>query len=90
MQKKYITHCKQKLELYNVFEDSYTPSNYLDVTRKNPNRKTLVKLRISNHKLKLKQADMTGFRGVIEFVRFVASILIPQNIHQLGTTFLIK
>ena len=59
MQKKYITHCKhslcnsQKLELYNVFEDSYTPLNYLDVTRKNPNRKTLVKLRISNHKLNI-------------------------------------
>ena len=58
MQKKYITHwkhplCKsQKLEFY-VFKDSYTPSIYLDVTRKNPNRKTLVKLRISNHKLNI-------------------------------------
>ena len=40
----------QKLEFYNVFKDSYTPSTYLDVTRKIPNRKTLVKLRISNHK----------------------------------------
>ena len=28
---------------------------YLDVTRKIPNRKTLVKLRISNHKRKNKQ-----------------------------------
>ena len=42
MQKKYITHWKhclcnsQKLEFY-VFKDSYTPLNYLDVTRKNPN-----------------------------------------------------
>ena len=59
MQKKYITHWKhslcnsQKLEFYNVFKDSYTPSIYLDVTRKNPNRKTLVKLRISNHKLNI-------------------------------------
>ena len=40
MQKKYITHWKhslcnsQKLEFYNVFKDSYTPSIYLDVTRK--------------------------------------------------------
>ena len=40
MQKKYITHWKhslcnsQKLEIYNVFKDSYTPSIYLDVTRK--------------------------------------------------------
>ena len=60
MQKKYITHWKhslcnsQKLEFYNVFKDSYTPSIYLDVTRKKPNyRKTLVKLRISNHKLNI-------------------------------------
>ena len=59
MQKKYITDWKhslcnsQKLEFYNVFKDSYTPSIYLDVTRKNPNRKTLVKLRISNHKLNI-------------------------------------
>ena len=57
MQKKYITHWKhslcnsQKLEFYNVLKDSYTPSIYLDVTRKNPNRKTLVK--ISNHKLNI-------------------------------------
>ena len=42
-----------KLEFYNVFKDSYTPSIYLDVTRKNLNRKTLVKLRISNHKLNI-------------------------------------
>ena len=46
----------------------------------------------------LKQAGMTKFRGVIEFVLFAASILkmrftfclIAQNIHQLETTFLIK
>lgn len=56
MQKNYITHWKhslcnsQKLEFY-VFKDSYTPSTYLDVTRKIPNRKILAKLRISDHKL---------------------------------------
>ena len=59
MQKKYITHWKhslcnsEKLEFYNVLKDSYTLSIYLDVTRKNPNTKTLVKLRISNHKLNI-------------------------------------
>ena len=45
-----------------------------------------------------KQADMTRFQDVTEFVLFVASILkmrftlcfIAQNIHQLETTFLIK
>ena len=57
MKKRYIAYWKhslcnsQKLEFYNNFKDSYTPSPYLDLTRKNPNRKTLVKLRISNHKL---------------------------------------
>ena len=57
---------------------------YLDVTRKNPNRKTLVKLRISNHKLNIE----TGRYGNLKisrcdricsvcfrFVLFVASIL---------------
>ena len=59
MQKKYIPHWKhsicnsQKLEFYNVFKDSYTLSIHLDVTRKNTNRKTLVKLRISKDKLKI-------------------------------------
>ena len=59
MQKKYITHWKhslcnsQKLEFYNAFKTSYTLSLYLDVTRKNPNRKPLVKLRIRNHKLNI-------------------------------------
>ena len=68
-QKKYITHWKhslcnsQKLEFYNVFNDSYTPSIYLDVTRKNPNRKTLVKLRISNHKLNIKTGKYDKISG---------------------------
>ena len=44
----------QKLEFYNVFKVSYAPSIYLDVsTRKSQNRKTLVKLRISDHKLNI-------------------------------------
>ena len=49
MQKKYVKlptgkHSlsnSQKLEFYNIFKDSYTPSIYLDVTRKNPNRNHL-------------------------------------------------
>ena len=32
-----------------------TPSIYLDVTRKSPNRKTPAKLRISNHKLNIER-----------------------------------
>ena len=60
MQKKYITHWKypfaihKSLNFIMFFKTAqYTPSIYLDVTRKNPNRKTLVKLRISNHKLNI-------------------------------------
>ena len=57
-----------------------------------------MKLRISNHKLISKQAGMTTFRGVIEFVLFVASVLkmrftfclTAKNIHQLETTFVNK
>ena len=41
----------KKLEFYNTFKDEYTPSCYLDLTRKLNNRKELVKLRIGNHKL---------------------------------------
>ena len=86
MQKKYITHWKhslcnsQKLEFYNVFKDSYTPSIYLDVTRKNPNRKTLVKLRISNHKLNIE----TGrYDKISRFDRIcpVCSLDIDDEIH---------
>ena len=32
---------------------NYSPSAHLDLTRKNPSRKTLVKLRISSHKLRI-------------------------------------
>ena len=37
--------------LYSTFKNNFAPSIYLDITRKNCNRKTLVKLRIGNHKL---------------------------------------
>ena len=57
MQQKYILHWQhtirnsKKLEFCNNFKDEYTPSCYLDLTRKRNNRKELVKLRIGNHKL---------------------------------------
>ena len=37
-----------------MFLKTATPSIYLDTTRKNPNRKKIVKLRMSNHILKVK------------------------------------
>ena len=36
-----------------LFKTNYSPSSYLDLTRKNPSRKALVKLRISSHKLRI-------------------------------------
>ena len=104
MQKKYITHWKhslcnsQKLEFCNVFKDSYTPSIYLDVTRKNPNRKTLTRLRISNHKLnietgrydKISRCDRLCPVQVASILKMRFTFyLIAQNVHQLETTFLI-
>ena len=59
MQKKYITYWNhtlqhsQKLNFYYKIKTNYSPSVYLDLTRKNPSRKTLVKLRISSHKLRI-------------------------------------
>ena len=40
-----------EIEFYNTFKDEYTPSCYLNLTRKRNNRKELVKLRIGKHKL---------------------------------------
>ena len=43
----------QKLSFYYTFKKNYSLSAYLDLTRKNPSRKSLVKLRISSHKLRI-------------------------------------
>ena len=59
MKQKYISYWKntlqhsQKLEFYRSFKNEHTISNYLDLTRGTAERKALVKLRISNHKLTL-------------------------------------
>ena len=58
-QKKYISYWNhtlqhsQKLNFYYKIKTNSSPSAYLDLTRKNPSRKTLVKLRISSHKLRI-------------------------------------
>ena len=105
MQKECITYWKhslcnsQKLEFYNVFKDSYTTSIYIDVTRKIPNRKTLVKLRISNRKLNIETGRYDKISRSNRICPVcIASIrlkmrftfcLIAQNI-QLETTFFNK
>ena len=59
MKKKYISYWNQtlqhsqKLSFYYTFKKNYSLSAYLDLTRKNPSRKSLVKLRISSHKLRI-------------------------------------
>ena len=59
MRKKYITYWNHtlqhshKLNFYYKIKTNYSPSVYLDLTRKNRSRKTLVKLRISSHKLRI-------------------------------------
>ena len=59
MQKKYVlmesypsTFTKTFNFCYKIKTNYSTPA-YLDLTRKNPSRKTLVKLRISSHKLRI-------------------------------------
>ena len=57
MKQNYITQWRhavnyaRKLEFYNTFKHCYEISSYLNLTRKTINRKALVKLRVSNHKL---------------------------------------
>ena len=59
MKKKYISYWNQtlqhsqKLSFYYTSKKNYSLSAYLDLTRKNPSRKSLVKLRISSHKLRI-------------------------------------
>ena len=59
MKKKYISYCRQilqhsqKLSFYYTVKQHYSPSTYLDLSRRNHSRKALVKLRISSHKLRI-------------------------------------
>ena len=40
-----------KLQFYKSFKEEYTPTTYLDLSRKANERKPLVKLRLRNHEL---------------------------------------
>ena len=57
IKQKYITywqhaiHHSKKLQFYSLFKHDYKISSYLDLIRNSGNRKDLVKIRISNHKL---------------------------------------
>ena len=43
----------QKLSFYCTIKDEHSRSPYLVLTRKNPSRKALVKLRINSHHLRI-------------------------------------
>ena len=57
MKQKYISYWQQalqhsqKLELYKILKNEYAPSNYLELSTRTSERRTLTKLRVSNHKL---------------------------------------
>ena len=59
MTNKYVSYWNQtlqqsqKLSFYCTIKDDYSPSLYLVLTRKNPSRKALVRLRISSHQLRI-------------------------------------
>ena len=59
MKKKYVSYWNQtlqhsrKLSFYHSMKKNYSFSAYLDSTRKNPMRRTLVKLRIGCHNLRV-------------------------------------
>ena len=59
MEKKYVSYWKQtlqhsrKLSFYHSIKKNYSLSAYLDSTRKNPMRRTLVKFRIGCHNLRV-------------------------------------
>ena len=84
MQKKYITGTlwkhslcsSQKLEFIMFLKTAIHHRFILMLPEKILIEKTLVKLRISNHKLNIetgRYSSMTRFRDVIEFILFVAS-----------------
>ena len=59
MKRKYVSYWNQtlqhsrKLSFYHSIKKNYSPSAYLDSTRKNPMRRTLVKVTIGCHNLRV-------------------------------------
>ena len=47
----YTIHHSKKLQFFSLFKHDYKISSYLDLIRNSTNRKDLVKISISNHKL---------------------------------------
>ena len=64
----------QKLSFYYTFKKNYSLSAYLDLTRKNSSRKSLVKLRISSHKLRIE----TGTTRYLVMGGYVVSAIVTK------------
>ena len=86
MQKKYISYWNhtlqhsQKLNFYYKIKTNYSPSAYLDLTRKNPSGKTLVKLRICSHKLRIETGRYDNIRKVTKGYA-ISAIVIEDETH---------
>ena len=48
-----LNNCKNSVSVYCTIKKDYSPSPYLVLTRKNPSRKTLLKIRKSSHQLRI-------------------------------------
>ena len=76
MKKKYVSYWNQtlqhsrKLSFYHSIKKNYSPSAYIDSTRKNPMRRTLVKVRIGCHNLRVE----TGRYGKISLVERICPL----------------
>ena len=79
----------QKIEFYRSFTNEYATSNYLELTRRVSDRRTLTKLRISNHKLIIELADITirpetigiaqSVIGIKPKMKFIFSFIVPNT-----------
>ena len=70
----YLSYLQEKDE-NSIVKQHYSPSAYLDLSRRNPSRKALVKLRISSHKLRIE----TGrYDKIPREERFVISAILTK------------
>ena len=61
----------RKLEFYNTFKHCYEISSYLNLTRKTIDKKALVKLLVSNHKLMIETGRYNQLLKTKDYVPFV-------------------
>ena len=94
MKQKYISYWQhtlqhsQKLEFYRSFKNEYVTFSYLELTSRISDRRTLTKLRISNHKLMIELGRYTIRPKIIGFVqsvtviklkmKFISSFIVPN------------